>query len=225
MGDKSYLATMNIVSARYVVSSPSVDKCPPADMPEYAFIGRSNVGKSSLINMVCRQQQLAKTSGTPGKTQMINHFLIQSEPEDKKPNKTNIRSSWYITDLPGYGYAKVAQGQRAQWKKMIERYLRERTSLVVVFVLIDARHKPQEIDIAFIRQLGEWKVPFALVFTKSDKETQRVVSAHVRLFLDTLQQEWESLPPYFVTSAVKQKGRKEMLSYIEKCNLELKDNA
>jgi GTP-binding protein len=221
MADKSYLAHMNIVSARYVVSSPSVDKCPPADMPEYAFIGRSNVGKSSLINMLCMQQQLAKTSATPGKTQMINHFLIQSEPKAINSNKKAIRSSWYITDLPGYGYAKVAQGQRAQWKKMIERYLKERKSLVVVFVLIDARHKPQDIDLAFIRQLGEWKVPFTIVFTKSDKETQRVVSANVRQFLDALQQDWESLPPHFITSAVKHKGRKEILSFIEKCNLSI----
>jgi GTP-binding protein len=213
---------MNIISAQYLISSPSVEKCPSADKPEYAFIGRSNVGKSSLINMICRQQNLAKTSATPGKTQMINHFLIQSEPEEKKTTKSAARTSWYITDLPGYGYAKVAQGQRAQWKKMIERYLRERTSLVVVFVLIDARHKPQELDLAFIRQLGEWKVPFALVFTKSDKETQRVVSTHVKQFLSTLQEEWESLPPHFITSAVKQKGRKEMLTFIEQCNLSIK---
>jgi GTP-binding protein len=218
MRDKSYLAPMNIISAQYVVSSPSVEKCPSADKPEYAFIGRSNVGKSSLINMLCRQQNLAKTSATPGKTQMINHFLIQSEAEDKKAAKVTGRASWYITDLPGYGYAKVAQGQRAQWKKMIERYLRERTSLVVVFVLIDARHKPQEIDLAFIRQLGQWKVPFALAFTKSDKETQRLVSAHVKQFLITLQEEWEFLPPHFITSAVKQKGRKELLDFIEQCN-------
>jgi GTP-binding protein len=222
MMDKSYLASMNIISAQYVVSSPSVEKCPSADKPEYAFIGRSNVGKSSLINMICRQQNLAKTSGTPGKTQMINHFLIQSEPEEKKMSKSVARTSWYITDLPGYGYAKVAQGQRAQWKKMIERYLRERTSLVVVFVLIDARHKPQEIDLAFLRQLGEWKVPFALVFTKSDKETQRVVSTHVKQFLTTLQEEWEFLPPHFITSAVKQKGRKELLAFIEQCNRSIK---
>lgn len=218
MRDKSYLAPMNIISAQYVVSSPSVEKCPSADKPEYAFIGRSNVGKSSLINMLCRQQNLAKTSATPGKTQMINHFLIQSEAEDKKAAKVTGRASWYITDLPGYGYAKVAQGQRAQWKKMIERYLRERTSLVVVFVLIDARHKPQEIDLAFIRQLGQWKVPFALAFTKSDKETQRLVSTHVKQFLITLQEDWEFLPPHFITSAVKQKGRKELLDFIEQCN-------
>lgn len=212
---------MNIISANYVVSSPSVEKCPSPDKPEYAFIGRSNVGKSSLINMLCRQQNLAKTSATPGKTQMINHFLIESEPEDKKTAKPT-RTSWYITDLPGYGYAKVAQGQRAQWKKMIERYLRERTSLVVVFVLIDARHQPQEIDLAFIRKLGEWKVPFAMVFTKSDKETQRLVSANVKKLVTTLQEEWESLPPYFITSAVKQKGRKELLAFIEQCNLSIK---
>ena len=209
---------MNIVSATYLLSSPSVDKCPPADKPEYAFIGRSNVGKSSLINMLCNQQHLAKTSATPGKTQLINHFLIQSDEAQTKQGRSSKRQQWYITDLPGYGYAKVAQGKRVEWKKMIENYLRKRSNLVVVFALIDVRHEPQAIDLAFIRQLGEWSVPFAIVFTKSDKETQRVVQSNIKMFTETLRKEWEFLPPCFISSAVKQRGRKEILSYIEECN-------
>jgi GTP-binding protein len=208
---------MNIISATYLISSPSVDKCPPADMPEYAFIGRSNVGKSSLINMLCDRQNLAKTSATPGKTQMINHFVIQSgEPASGKKKTAPI--SWYMTDLPGYGYAKVGQGQRAAWKKMIEGYLRKRSNLVVVFVLIDVRHDPQENDLVFIRQLGEWKVPFSIVFTKSDKENQRIVQMNKKKFLEALGKDWEYLPPHFITSAVKQRGRKEILTYIAECN-------
>lgn len=208
---------MNIISATYLISSPSVDKCPPADKPEYAFIGRSNVGKSSLINMLCDRQNLAKTSATPGKTQMINHFVIQSgEPASGKNKKAPV--SWYMTDLPGYGYAKVGQGQRAAWKKMIEGYLRKRSNLVVVFVLIDVRHDPQENDLAFIRQLGEWKVPFSIVFTKSDKENQRIVQMNKKKFLEALGKDWEYLPPHFITSAVKQRGRKEILTYIAECN-------
>jgi GTP-binding protein len=212
---------MNIISATYLISSPSIDKCPPADKPEYAFIGRSNVGKSSLINMLCDRQNLAKTSATPGKTQMINHFVIQSgEPASGKTKKAPV--SWYMTDLPGYGYAKVGQGQRAAWKKMIEGYLRNRSNLVVVFVLIDARHDPQENDLVFIRQLGEWKVPFCIVFTKSDKENQRTVQMNKKKFLEALGKEWEYLPPHFITSAVKQRGRKEILTYIAECNEAIK---
>ena len=212
---------MNIVSATYLLSSPSVDKCPPPDKPEYAFIGRSNVGKSSLINMLCNQQHLAKTSATPGKTQLINHFLIQSDEAPAKSGRSAARQQWYITDLPGYGYAKVAQGKRVEWKKMIENYLRKRSNLVVVFVLIDGRHEPQAIDLAFIRQLGEWSVPFAIVFTKSDKETQRVVQANIKAFTEKLRNDWEFLPPFFVSSAVKHRGKKEILFYIEECNAEI----
>lgn len=208
---------MNIISATYLISSPSVEKCPPADKPEYAFIGRSNVGKSSLINMLCDRQHLAKTSATPGKTQLINHFIIKSENPETGKKKTTP-GLWYMTDLPGYGYAKVGQGQRASWKKMIEGYLRKRSNLVVVFVLIDVRHDPQAIDIEFIRQLGEWRVPFCIVFTKSDKENQRTVQLNKKKFLEVLSKEWEYLPPHFVTSAVKHKGRKEILTYIATCN-------
>lgn len=213
-----YLARVNIITASYLVSSPTVDQCPKADKPEYAFIGRSNVGKSSLINMLCSQQQLAKTSATPGKTQLINHFLIQSETKKTGKSKQASRQNWYITDLPGYGYAKVSQGKRVAWKKMIENYLRKRTNLVIVFLLVDIRHHPQEIDLEFIRQLGAWAVPFSIVFTKSDKETQSVVQANIKKFTAALREDWESLPPFFLTSAVKHRGRKELLEFIENCN-------
>src|ERR1700754_2622150 len=160
---------MEITQADFVSSHADVKKCPPPDRPEYAFIGRSNVGKSSLINMLCNNEKVAKTSGTPGKTQLINHF--------------NIDNEWYIVDLPGYGFAKVSQTQRKKWEKMIEDYLRKRENLVNVFILIDSRHSPQKLDLEFVNRLGEWQVPFCLVFTKADKENQRVVSANVKDFL------------------------------------------
>jgi GTP-binding protein len=204
---------MNIKSATYLISSPSVDKCPKADKPEYAFIGRSNVGKSSLINMICNNQKLAKTSASPGKTQMINHFTVESIHE-----KTGKISSWYLVDLPGYGYAKVGQGKRKQWIKMIENYIRKRENLINLFVLIDSRHTPQAIDIEFINQLGEWNIPFTLVFTKADKGTQKEVAATVKTFLNTLAKTWQFLPQSFVSSAVKYRGRKEILAFSEECN-------
>ncbi|MFT3845404.1 MAG: ribosome biogenesis GTP-binding protein YihA/YsxC [Lacibacter sp.] len=204
---------MNIKSATYLISSPSVDKCPEGDKPEYAFIGRSNVGKSSLINMICNNHKLAKTSASPGKTQLINLFVIEDIHE-----KTGKVSSWYLVDLPGYGYAKVAQGKRKQWIKMIENYIRKRENLLNLFVLIDSRHKPQEIDISFINQLGEWKIPFAIVFTKADKSTQKEVAAAVKTFLSALGEHWAELPPHFVSSAVKSTGRRQILSFIEECN-------
>jgi GTP-binding protein len=204
---------MNIKSATYLISSPSVEQCPKPDKPEYAFIGRSNVGKSSLINMICNNQKLAKTSASPGKTQMINHFTVESINE-----KTNKVSSWYLVDLPGYGYAKVAQGKRKQWIKMIENYIRKRENLVNLFVLIDSRHKPQVIDIEFINQLGEWNIPFTIVFTKADKGTQKEVAAAVKIFLNELAKTWQFLPQSFVSSAVKYRGRKEILTFIEECN-------
>jgi len=195
---------MDIVSASYVISSPDVKSCPPADKPEYAFIGRSNVGKSSVINMLCNNQKLAKTSGTPGKTQLINHFLVNEE--------------WYLVDLPGYGFAKVSQRDRNRWEQMIEHYLRKRENLLNVFVLIDSRHEPQQIDLKFIDQLGKWEVPFALVFTKSDKETQRTVAANIKAFLNAMRANWEFLPPHFVTSAVKKLGRDKLLQFIGEIN-------
>jgi GTP-binding protein len=213
-----YLAAVNITKATYVVSSPTVEQCPPPDKPEYAFIGRSNVGKSSLINMITGNQKLAKTSGSPGKTQLINHFLIHDIHE-----KTGQFTDWYLVDLPGYGYAKVGQGKRKQWVKMIENYIRKRESLLNLFVLIDSRHKPQEIDIHFINQLGEWNIPFAIVFTKADKSTQKEVAAVVKTFLTALGEHWADLPPHFVTSAVKYKGRKELLFFIEQLNTVVKE--
>ncbi|MEO5591732.1 MAG: ribosome biogenesis GTP-binding protein YihA/YsxC [Chitinophagaceae bacterium] len=191
---------MEINSAEYVISSPDYTKCPSPDKAEYAFIGRSNVGKSSVINMLCNNQKLAKTSGTPGKTQLINHFII---------NK-----SWYIVDLPGYGFAKVSQRDRRRWEQMIENYLRKRENLVNIFVLIDSRHGPQKIDLDFVNQLGEWQIPFALIFTKADKETQRVVAANVKAFLNAMRKDWEFLPAHFVTSAIKKLGRDKILKFI-----------
>jgi GTP-binding protein len=202
---------MLITSAEYIVSSPDYTKCPPPDKPEYAFIGRSNVGKSSLINMLCNNQKLAKTSGTPGKTQLINHFLINKQ--------------WFIVDLPGYGFAKVSQSARRRWEQMIENYLRKRDNLVNVFVLIDSRHQPQKIDLEFVNQLGRWDVPFCLVFTKADKETQRTVSMNVKAFLNKMKETWQFLPRHFVTSAEKKMGRDEILQFIGDNNEEIKKAA
>src|SRR5882757_90747 len=200
---------MVIRSSAYVISSPDHTKAPAPDRPEYAFIGRSNVGKSSLINMLVNNEKLAKTSGTPGKTQLINHF--------------NINDEWYIVDLPGYGFAKVSQSQRKKWEKMIEDYLRKRENLVNVFILIDARHSPQKIDLEFINRLGEWQVPFCIVFTKADKENQRVVAANVKAFLEKMRASWQFLPQHFVTSAVKKMGRDKILKLIEEMNGEFEE--
>ncbi len=205
---------MQIVTANYLVSSPRMDMCPAPDRPEYAFIGRSNVGKSSLINMICNQRNLAKTSGTPGKTQLINHFAVESQREEK-----GKKTSWYIVDLPGYGFAKVSQSNRNDWEKMIREYILKRKNLGNLFVLIDSRHGPQQIDLEFINKLGEWKVPFTLIFTKSDKETQKVVSANVKDFLAAMKKVWVELPEYVVTSAEKKLGRTQMLDIIDKMNL------
>lgn len=168
------------------------------------------MGKSSLINMIANNHKLAKTSATPGKTQLINHFLVENTDGD----------SWYLVDLPGYGFAKVSQSQRKQWMKMIEDYLRKRENLVNVFVLIDSRLSPQKIDLEFVNQLGEWQVPFSLVFTKADKETQKEVSRNVKAFLDTMRKTWQFLPQHFVTSAVKKLGRKQILEAISDMNKE-----
>ena len=200
---------MEIRSAKYLISSPRVELCPTPDKPEYAFIGRSNVGKSSLINMLTNQKSLAKTSGSPGKTQMINHFVINND--------------WYMVDLPGYGYAKVSQKQRASFGKMIGNYLQERRNLMTVFVLIDSRHKPQQLDLDFIAQLGEWQVPFNMVFTKADKSTQREAAKNVRTFIDAMREEWEFIPRSFLTSAVKGLGRREILAYIDELNIMFKE--
>ena len=209
---------MIITSAEYLISSPDYEKCPAADRPEYAFIGRSNVGKSSLINMVTNSQKLAKTSGSPGKTQLINHFEIKTLPENHKPYQKP--DEWFIVDLPGYGFAKVSISSRRKWEQMIEGYLRKRQNLVNVFLLIDSRHTPQKLDLDFVDQLGAWEVPFTLAFTKIDKENQRTVSANVKAFLDAMRMTWQFLPQHFLTSAEKKSGRDKMLAFIETCNKE-----
>lgn len=192
---------MEVKFAEYLISNVDYEKCPAADKPEFAFIGRSNVGKSSLINMLCNKRELAKVSSTPGKTQLINHFLI---------NK-----SMYWVDLPGYGFAKVSQSQRSSWTKMIWNYVENRKNLLTLFVLIDSRHSPQKVDLDFINKLGEKGIPLTLLFTKADKETQKQVSQNVQSFRKALLQTWESMPVGFITSAVKRLGRTEVLSYIE----------
>lgn len=199
---------MEIVSAQYVISSATYKQCPPATRPEYAFIGRSNVGKSSLINMLTHKRGLAKTSATPGKTQLINHFEITSSDKRK----------WYLVDLPGYGYATVSQKARNNWGNMIESYIRKRENLGSLFVLIDSRHSPQAIDLDFVNQLGEWQVPFALVFTKSDKNKPGATSRNVQAFLTALSEYWEAMPPHFVTSATTRSGREDLLDYIGDLN-------
>lgn len=207
---------MVIKSAQYLISSADYKQCPKPDRPEYAFIGRSNVGKSSLINMLCDNQKLAKTSGTPGKTQLINHFAI----ETASPSHSVKAAAWYLVDLPGYGFAKVSQSSRNRWQQMIENYLRRRENLVNVFVLIDSRHSPQKIDLTFVNQLGKWEIPFSLVFTKADKETQKEVSKNVKAFLEEMRKTWQFLPQHFITSAVKKLGREQILKFIEECNQE-----
>lgn len=213
---------MIIKSAKYIISSPDFEQCPKPDRPEYAFIGRSNVGKSSLINMLVDNQKLAKTSGTPGKTQLINHFEVETLPDKYVPGKT-IATPWYLVDLPGYGFAKVSQSQRKQWEAMIENYLRKRENLVNVFILIDSRHSPQKVDLDFVNQLGAWGLPFCIVFTKADKESQREVSKNVKAFLDAMRKTWQFLPQSFVTSAIKKMGRDKILQFIEQCNKTVKE--
>lgn len=203
-----YLCIMEITHANYLISSPSVDKCPKPDRPEYAFIGRSNVGKSSLINMLTNKKELAKVSASPGKTQLINHFEIVSSDKRK----------WWLVDLPGYGYAKRSQSMRKSWQKMIEEYIRKRENLACLFVLIDSRHEPQQLDLDFVNQLGAWRVPFALVFTKSDKSTVRETANNVNSFLKELATTWEELPPHYVTSAIKRTGAKQLLAFIAETN-------
>ena len=198
---------MVIKSAEFVISNRQVSKCPTTGLPEYAFIGRSNVGKSSLINMLTGKKGLAMTSQKPGKTQLINHFIING--------------AWYLVDLPGYGYARLSKDGREKLKAMIEDYTLERKELVCLFVLVDSRHEPQKIDLEFIQWLGEEGVPFALVFTKADKLTKGRLSANLEAYKARLLEEWEELPPIFVTSSEQQLGRDELLSYIEGINTTL----
>src|SRR5215510_6516090 len=199
---------MEIKEAKYIISSPSVDKCPKPDKPEYAFIGRSNVGKSSLINMLTGKTELAKVSASPGKTQLINHFEIRSD-KDKR---------WYLVDLPGYGFAVVSQKQRKNWETMINDYIRERKNLMNLFVLIDSRHEPQKKDIDFINKLGEWQIPFSIVFTKTDKNKPGATTRNISSFLQELSKTWTELPVHFSSSALNGEGKKEILDYIGKIN-------
>ena len=198
---------MVIKSAEFVISNSRVEKCPTTGLPEYAFIGRSNVGKSSLINMLTARKGLAMTSQKPGKTQLINHFIIND--------------AWYLVDLPGYGYARLGKDSRDSLRRMIEDYVLERKELVLLFVLLDCRHEPQKIDLEFIQWLGEEGVPFALVFTKADKLSKGRLAANVEAYKAKLHEEWEELPPIFVTSSEERMGRDELLSYIEEVNTTL----
>lgn len=205
---------MHIKKAQYLISSPEVVNCPAPDRQEYAFIGRSNVGKSSLINMLCNNDKLAKTSNSPGKTQMINHFEITSTSGPGMHDDEN----WYLVDLPGYGFAKISLRSRRRWEQMIENYLRKRENLAQVFVLIDSRHNPQKNDLEFLEQLRKWEVPFTLIFTKADKETQAVVSKNVKSFLAAMRKTWQFLPQHFVTSAIKKLNREKVLDCIDEMN-------
>ncbi|MBQ9311554.1 MAG: YihA family ribosome biogenesis GTP-binding protein [Bacteroidales bacterium] len=192
---------MKIRQAEFVISSSKLSQCPELDRAEFAFIGRSNVGKSSLINMLCDNSSLAKTSSTPGKTQLINHFLINKE--------------WYLVDLPGYGYAKVSQKEREKWQKMINNYLLQRENLLTVFVLVDSRLEPQKIDIEFINFLGENAIPLQIIFTKTDKQSTKKTLDNIEKFKDKLLETWEECPKFFASSSVKAEGKEEILNEIE----------
>ncbi len=195
---------MKIQSAEFLISNSRADQCPQTDKPEYAFIGRSNVGKSSLINMLTGRKALAMTSSTPGKTMLINHFVINDE--------------WYLVDLPGYGYAQRGRREVDKLKKLIEHYVLDREQLTCLFVLIDSRLTPQKIDLEFIRFLGEHGVPFGIIFTKADKPKRGELKKNVDRFLATLQEDWEELPPYFITSSGTGLGREAFLDYIDTVN-------
>ena len=199
---------MKITSAEFVISNSRVDMCPKTGLPEYAFIGRSNVGKSSLINMLTNRSKLAMTSSTPGKTLLVNHFLINKE--------------WYLVDLPGYGYAQRGKVMMEKIKKLIENYVLKREDMTCLFVLIDSRLEPQKIDLEFIEWLGENGIPFAIVFTKADKLSNGKLKMNIDNYLKKLEEQWEELPPHFISSAEKQTGRDEILDYIEKVNASLK---
>lgn len=195
---------MEIKSAKFIISNTDVKKCPQDNKREYAFIGRSNVGKSSLINMLTGKKGLAMTSATPGKTMLINHFLIND--------------AWYLVDLPGYGYARRGKESRGQLQKIIESYILRREQMVNLFLLVDSRHKPQKIDLEFMEWLGENGVPFSIVFTKLDKMSSSAAKRAVEVYCDQLKEVWEELPPVFKTSSVDGRGRAEILDYIEELN-------
>lgn len=198
---------MQIKSAEFVISNSDVSKCPKENLPEYAFIGRSNVGKSSLINSLLQRKSLAKTSGRPGKTQLINHF--------------KVNDNWFLVDLPGYGYAKVSKKQKRTFQRFITDYFAQREQLVMAFVLVDSRHKPQPIDLDFIHWMGSNGIPFSLVFTKADKLKPKALENNIAHYLDVLSETWEELPPHFTTSATLNSGREAILEYIDKINASL----
>ncbi|MBQ6746005.1 MAG: YihA family ribosome biogenesis GTP-binding protein [Bacteroidaceae bacterium] len=199
---------MNITTAEFVISNTDVNKCPKTGLPEYAFIGRSNVGKSSLINMLTGFKKLAMTSSTPGKTMLINHFLINKQ--------------WYLVDLPGYGYANRSKKGVTNIQRVIGSYLENRMEMTCLFVLIDSRLEPQKIDTDFMSWLGENQVPFAIVFTKVDKQSKSRTESNIKVYLEKLKEQWEELPPYFVTSSLSGVGKDEMLAYIDSINASLK---
>lgn len=195
---------MQIKETRFITSSPGLHKCPPPGLPEYAFIGRSNVGKSSLLNMITDRKKLAKISSTPGKTQLINHFIINEE--------------WYLVDLPGYGYARISVHKKQSWEKMIRDYIMKRKNLMSLFLLIDSRIPPQQIDLNFIDLLGINQVPFVIVFTKSDKLSKPKLESNLNIYKKQLLNSWEDLPEIIVSSSTNKTGREEILSYIGKSN-------
>lgn len=198
---------MEIKTADFVISNSKTEKCPNTNIPEYAFIGRSNVGKSSLINMLANNKKLAKTSATPGKTLLINHFIINNE--------------WFLVDLPGYGYAKRGKKDQEELKRIISGYILKREQMTNLFVLIDSRLEPQKIDMEFIEWLGEHGIPFAIIFTKADKSKKSKLQANISIFLKKLKEQWEELPPYFITSSEDRTGRTELLDYIDSINKSL----
>lgn len=198
---------MNIQDAKFLMSNSRVEDCPAPTLPEYAFIGRSNVGKSSLINMLTNHKGLAKTSSQPGKTQLINHFIINN--------------NWYLVDLPGYGYAKVSKDSRVKWQRMINYYMRKRENLACVFVLVDSRHSPQAVDLEFMEQLGSEGIPFVMVFTKADKQSGTRTQQNVADYLQKMEETWDEVPRHFVTSAEEKTGRDEVLDFIQEINRQL----
>lgn len=201
---------MEIKDARFIISNTDADKCPRPDRPEYAFIGRSNVGKSSLINRLTNRKSLAKISGKPGKTRLINHFLINEE--------------WYLVDLPGYGYAKIGKQERKKWEKSFRNYILIRENLYCLFVLIDSRHEPQTIDLEFMEWLGLSQIPFAIIFTKTDKLMPDELEENINHYKNKMLEHWETMPPWFTSSAKTGEGSAEILGYIEEINKSTKNS-
>ena len=204
---------MKITSSKFIISKPHWKDCPTPDLPEYAFIGRSNVGKSSLINSICGNKGLAKTSSTPGKTQLINHFVIDEDRE-----KNGAPASWYLVDLPGFGYAKVSKSSRVKWQRTSEQFLKSRPNLMCVMMLLDSRHSPQKVDMEFMEWMGENQLPFVMVFTKVDKLNLEERASFLPKYEAEMLKRWHRMPPVYVTSAEKGEGRDEVLRFIEQTN-------